>query len=137
MKITLEKKKIEAIQRMKTLKMHENPIREFEKDSVLNKSKHGGILYWLDDKEKELVKKFEQKYNAVVYHVIHNYTDYGEMLSILYVSDEKDEWEYDREDLQSGYACAYVINLDDDFCSEFGSIGVRPQFGGLVRTDIY
>lgn len=137
MKITLEKKKIEAIQRMKMLKMHENPIREFEKDDVLNKSEHGGMLYWLDDKEKELVKKFEQKYNVLVYHVIHNYTDIGEMFSMLYVSDEQEEWEYDHEDLQSGYACAYVINLDDDWCSEFGSIGIRTQFGGLVRTDIY
>lgn len=129
-----QEQKIEAIARMKMLKLHGNPIREFEQDDVLNQSEHGGILYWLDEKQKELVKKFEEKHQAVVYHVIHNYTDIGEMLALLYVSNEKSEWEYDRDDLKGGYPCAYVINLDDDWCSEFGSIGIKPQFGGLVRT---
>jgi hypothetical protein len=36
--------------------------------------------------------------------------------------------------LKDGYACAYVMNLDDEWCSEFGSIGIKPQFGGVVRT---
>ncbi|MDD3832239.1 MAG: hypothetical protein PHW00_06280 [Clostridia bacterium] len=118
------------------LKLHENPIREFEKEDVINQSEHGGMLYWLDDKQKEYVKEFETKHNAVVYHVIHNYTDMGEMLAFLYVSAEEEEWEYDHDDLKYGCVCAYVMNLDDEWCSEFGSIGIRPQFGGLVRTDI-
>lgn len=80
------------------------------------------------------MKAFEEKHNAVVYHAIHNYTEFGELLAFLYVSSEQDEWAYDRDDLKAGYACAYVKNLDDDCCSEFGSIGIRPQFGGLVRT---
>jgi hypothetical protein len=132
--MTRQEQKIEAIERMKLLKLHENPIRDFEKEDVINQSEHGGILYWLDDKQIELVKEFETKHNAVVYHVIHNYTDIGEMISLLYVSDKKQEWGYDRDDLKDGYACAYVINLDDEWCSEFGSIGIKPQFGGLVRT---
>jgi hypothetical protein len=57
----------------------------------------------------------------------------GEMLSLLYVSKDREEWESDRDDLQYGYAYAYVINLDDDWCSEFGTIGIKPQFGGLAR----
>lgn len=132
--MTRQEQKIEAIERMKMLKMHENPIKEFEVNDKLNQSEHGGILYWLDEKQEQYVKDFEKKYNAVVYHVIHNYTDIGEMLSFLYVSDSPEEWEYDRDDLQAGYACAYVMNLDDEYCSEFGSIGIKPQFGGLVRT---
>jgi hypothetical protein len=27
-----------------------------------------------------------------------------------------------------------VWNKDDEWCSEFGSIGVRSKFGGIVRT---
>ena len=38
------------------------------------------------------------------------------------------------DDIKEGYACAYVKNLSDDFCSEFGSICFKKQFGGLVRT---
>lgn len=128
------KQKLEAITRMKTLKLHENPIREFQEEGVINLSENGGILFWLNDDQQQHVRAFELKYNAVVYHVIHNYTEFGEMLAFLYVSDDKDEWDYDRVDLKEGYACAYVKNLDDDICSEFGSIGIKPQFGGLVRT---
>lgn len=129
-----QEQKQEAIERMKMLKMCENPIREFELEDKLNQSEHGGILYWLDEKQEQYVKDFEKKHNAVVYHIIHNYTDIGEMLAFLYVSDSPEEWEYDRDDLKDGYACAYVMNLDDEWCSEFGSIGIKPQFGGVVRT---
>lgn len=55
--------------RMKTLKLHENVVREFEKDDIINQSEHGGILFWLDDNQKALVERFEKEYNAVVYQV--------------------------------------------------------------------
>lgn len=126
--------KQEAIQRMQLLNLHENVIREFNSEGKLNLSESDGILYWLDEKQTEYVKAFEEKFNSVVYHVIHDYTEFGELLSFLYVSDSEDEWAYDLEDLKGGCACAYVKNLDDDMCSKFGSIGIKPQFGGLVRT---
>ena len=97
-------------------------------------SENGGFLYWLNDEQKEIVSEFEQEYYALVYHVIHNFTEFGELLTFFYVSDDDEEWEYDRADLKEGYACAYVKNLTDDICSEFGSVCFRPQFGGLVRT---
>lgn len=124
----------EAIKRMKMLKLHPNAIREFSNDNVINLSEGYGALYWLDDTQKELVAKFETKYNAIVYHVIHSFTEFGEMLAFLYVSNHQDEWGYDLDDIKGGYICAYVKNLDDDFCSEFGSIGIKSSFGGLVRT---
>ena len=55
-------------------------------------------------------------------------------MTFLFVSDEREEWSYDRDDLKEGYACAYVENLDEPAFSEFGSVGIKPQFGGLVRT---
>lgn len=131
--LKLEQKQ-EAIDRMKMLDIYSPTIREFEEENIINKSEHGGILYWLDENEKEFVKEFEEKYNAVVYHVIHNYTDIGELYSLLYVSSHKDEWDWDKDDLKHHIACAYVKNVDDDICSEFGSIGIKSQVGGLVRT---
>lgn len=131
--MTREMQKQEAIERMKLLKLHENPIREFEKKDLVNVSEHGGILYWVDDEQAKFIKEFEAKHNAVVYHAILNYTEFGKLLSFLYVSDSEDEWVYDRHYLASGSTVAYVKNLDDDMYSEFGSIGIRPQFGGLAR----
>lgn len=132
--MTRQEQKKEAIARMKMLKLHQNAINEFDKKDKLNLSEGYGALYWLDEKQREYVKKFEQKYNSVVYHVIHNITEFGELLAFLYVSDSKEEWGDDRHDIKGGYACAYVENLDDEMCSELGSIGIKPQFGGLVRT---
>ena len=134
MNITKEQKKQEALERMKLLSLYPNIIREFEKDGIVNMSENGGYLYWLDDEQREYVSDFEEEHNALVYHVIHNYTEVGEMLTFLYVSDDADEWGYDRDDLKAGYACAYVKNLDEDAFSEFGSVGIKPEFGGLVRT---
>ena len=128
------KQKQEAIERMKMLKLFPNIIKEFEKEGIINMSENGGYLYWLDSDQQAMVDEFEAKHNALVYHVIHSYTQFGEMYALLYVSDDEDEWGYDKDDIRCGCILAYVKNVTDDMCSEFGSIGVRPQYGGLVRT---
>ncbi len=128
------KQKQEAIERMKMLKLSDNIIREFEKEGIINMSENGGFLYWLDSDDQAIVDEFQTEHNALVYHVIHSYTEFGELYALLYVSDDEDEWGYDKDDIKSGCALAYVKNVTDDWCSEFGSIGIRPQYGGLVRT---
>jgi len=132
--MTREEKKAEAVNRMKALKLSENVIREFLDEDKLNLSENGGFLYWLDESQQKIVNEFEKEYNAVVYHIIHSFTEFGELLSMLYVSDYEEEWENDNNDIRDGYALSYVKNLTDDFCSEFGSIGVKPSIGGLIRT---
>lgn len=133
MKVLFERKKQEALDRMKMLNLYPNIIKEFQQDNTVNMSELG-FLYWLTDEQKEYVSEFETEHDALVYHVIHNYTEFGELLTFFYVSDQEEEWEYDRADLKDGYACAYVKNLDEDAFSEFGSVAFKEQFGGLVRT---
>ena len=133
MKVPFERKKQEALERMKMLNLYPNIIKEFQQDNTVNMSELG-FLYWLTDEQKEYVSEFETEHDALVYHVIHNYTEFGELLTFFYVSDHEEEWEYDRADLKDGYACAYVKNLDEDAFSEFGSVAFKEQFGGLVRT---
>lgn len=128
------KQKQEAMERMKQLRLYPNIIKEFAKEDIVNLSEHGGMLYWLNRDQQKIVREFEEKYDAVVYHVIHNNTEFGELYSLLYVSEYEEEWEDDRSDLKDGCPIAYVENIDDGICSEFGSIGIRMQFGGLVRT---
>jgi len=126
--------KNEAIERMKMLDIYEPAIREFEKENVINVSEYGGILFWLNNEQQKIVKEFEEHYNAVVYHLIHNYTEFGELYSLLYVSEHEEEWGYDKDDIKQHYACVYVKNINDDTCSEFGSIGIKSQSGGLERV---
>ena len=124
----------EAIERMKMLHIMDRPIKEFEKEGVLNLSEGIGLLYWLDDEERKMVADFEEEYSCVVYHVIKTFSTLGLMYSLLYVSKHMDEWEMDRADILDGRAFVYVVNKDMPDCSEFGSISIIAANGGLVRV---
>lgn len=127
----------EAIKRMKMLKLHKNPINEFTKENKLNFSEWLGALYWVDGDEnaKKALAMFKEQYPEYVpYHMIHNVFEFGDCWSILYVSTHEDEWAYDNDDLKDGYAMSYVVNLTYPEYSEFGTIGIKPSYGGLVRV---
>lgn len=134
MELTREAMVAEAVKRMKILKMMEQPIKEFKEEGVLNLSEAGGLLYWLDDKQKKIVADFEEEFGGLVYHVIRSMTNFGEMLSLMYVSKYTEEWELDIEDLKEGMCVAYVVNVTMPDCSEAGTIGVQPSIGGVRRT---
>jgi len=123
-----EEMKKEAITRMKMLKLHPNIIKEFSNKGILNLSLNAA-LYYLNEEQLARVQEFEKEYNALVYHVIQS----GQMLSFLYVSEYQEEWEDDRCDLERNYSFVYVVNLIDESCSEFGSIGIQPCVGGVLR----
>ena len=135
-KVSRENKKAEAIKRMKALGLFKPCIKVFEsRDEVQLTEPTGGLYEFSDDAELNAkIKDFEAEYNALVYHVIHTYTQFGEFYSFLFVSDYEEEWEMDNEDVKDGYAIAYVWNKSDDWCSEMGSIVVQERFGGLVRV---
>lgn len=136
MNVTRENKKTEAINRMKALDLFDPCIKAFKnRDEVQLSEMTGGLYEFSRDEELNAkIKEFEEEYNALVYHVIHTYTSFGEMYSFLYVSDYEEEWEMDNEDIQDNYAMSYVWNKDYPDFSEFGSIGIRQKFGGLVRV---
>ena len=127
-----EKQFEQALKRMEMLQLDKQCINAF-KDGNVWESEGYGALYECNDKEKEIIKQFEEKNNALVYHMIHNKFIFGECYTILYVSDDEYEWEDDIEDIKSGYVFSYVENIDDPVCSEFGSVAIKSQFGGLVR----
>lgn len=133
-KISREDKKVEALLRMKKLKLHENVLAEFKNEDKLNQSETG-VLYWVENEEVlAKIKEFEANYNALVYHVIRSHTSFGELYSFLYVSDHQEEWQSDDDYLKENLAYAYVFNISDDWCSEIGMIQIQPITGGLRRT---
>ncbi len=133
MKPTKEEQRKECLTRMKLSGLCREVIEDFQKGQ-LYKTERLGILYYLNNNEMAVVKDFEEKNNAVVYHILHSNTEFGELLAILYVSQYKEEWEMDRADLQEGIALSFVYNVDCPDYSEFGSIGFARRFGGLIRT---
>ncbi len=128
-----EKMKQEALKRMKLLGMHPNPIEEFETKGKLNRSDRA-ILYWLNDEEKEMVQKAEKENDFLVYHVIHSFSNIGETYDMLYVSKYDEEWEDDIAMLKEGCTYTYCYNKTHPQDSEIGTIGIKPLFGGLLRT---
>ena len=128
-----EERFIEAIERMKLLKLDNSCIEAFTKGKVWESESYGA-LYEVNQKEQELIDNFEKNHpNCLVYHMIHNVFEFGECYSMLYVSSDKEEWEQDKQDIKDGYTFAWVENVDLDWCSEFGSIAIKPSFGGLIR----
>lgn len=133
MKRTIEEVRKEALERMKKLNFHPNVLSDFN-EGTINKSGLIGILYWLNDEEIKAVREFEAENESIVYHVIHQFTNIGELYSFLYVKLDDEEWEMDNEGLKQREVLAYVWNKTTPEFSELGYIGIRPQFGGLVRT---
>lgn len=136
MNVSKEIKKAEAIKRMKMLDLYKPYINSFEKkDEIFMSEKTGGVYEFSENTELcNKVKEFEAEHDALVYHVIHTFTEFGELYNFLYVSDYEEEWAMDNEDITAGYALVYVWNKDCEWFSEFGSIGVRGVGGGIVRT---
>lgn len=140
MNISREKKKVEAIRRMKALGYYPDSIKLFEKEDIVMTNEPPLYAHFFIDDErdselKKWVDEFEQNNDALVYAVIHSFTNFGEMYSLLYVEDYKEEWCYFDEDYPDGIVMAYVINVDAPDCSEFGSIQIaRTSAAGLRRT---
>lgn len=134
--MTREEKKTEAIERMKQWGIFPETIKQFEKDDLISESLPPvGACFWLNGEQLQRVREFEEKHNALVYFVIHSYTNIGELENYLYVSDYPEEWEMDRDDIKAGQQFVYVHNYDMPDCSEFGSIGIeRTPAAGLRRA---
>lgn len=90
------------------------------------------------DGEMDLIRainNFEKNYNAYVYHIIYTKSNFGNLYSMLYVSNNNEEWKADRKDLQNKECYAYVYNKSDEVCSEIGLIGVeKADTNLLTRT---
>ena len=132
---SLEEMKREAIRRMELLKLDARTIRDFEWDGSVSLSQQIGDQIFLqpsDDEISALVKRFEQGYECLVYHVL--WADspmVGECWSLLFVSPASSDWNSERKYIESyGLVYAYVESEMEDGVSE---IMVQPQNGSLIR----
>lgn len=94
-------------------------------------------LYGVETEPKVIVPKteaFEEMYKVKAYAVI--YSDFGEIgkhLTILFVSNYRDEWEDDRKWLEKMEPFAYVCNLTYPEYSEFGTVLLKCLDGEVER----
>lgn len=136
MNVTREAKKAEAVERMKALGIFGPTISQFEKSDLISQSLPPvGACFWIEGEQLQRVREFENENNALVYFVIHSYTNIGEMESYLFVSDYPDDWPLDRRDIKENMPLAQAYNADAPWCSEMGHIGIElTPAAGLRRT---
>ena len=121
---------------MNKLNIYKPYIHGFETDNkVCFFENFGGFWAYQEPELMDKIKEIEKTYNVLVYAVTHEYLEFGECYDFLYIPDYKNEWKYaliPQKDIF--YSYAYVWNKTDDFCSEFGTIGIRSFGGGIKRV---
>ncbi len=135
MNVTIEKKKEKAVDILKTMNIFKPYIDGFkENDQVCFYENYAGFWVYQEPEIEKKMREIEQKYNCKVYAITHEYTNFGELYDFLFVSDYPDEWEYLIYSQGNMHTIlAYVWNIDDDCCSELGSITVKSFGGGIKR----
>lgn len=85
-----------------------------------------------DEKLLPAIREFEERYNATVYAVIHSDTEFGELWDLLYIPEERDEWDCVVSDYDKRTKIIWSYCLGE--YAEFGDIGVQQLFGGFRRA---
>lgn len=131
-----DKQKSTALEIMRRLDIYKPYINGFKNSGrVCFFENYGG--FWVDQEPLifNKIKELEEKYKCLVYAVTHEKTNIGEMYDFLLVSAHPEEWDDTIFQTATGtfYAYAYVWNVDDDYCSEFGDIVISCFGGGIKR----
>ena len=131
-----DKQKATALEIMRRLDIYRPYINGFRNSGrVCFFENYGG--FWVDQEPLifNKLKELEEKYKCLVYAVTHEKTSIGEMYDFLIVSAHPEEWDdtISKTATRTFYAYAYVWNVDDDYCSEFGDIVISCFGGGIKR----
>ena len=125
----------EAKKRMKKMGILNEAIRQLDEGYVNVSYGRWGALFWADDEVQKKIEEVEKRYDSVVYLVLHNNTEMGELYAMLMVTPYKEDWKYDDENINDGIAYAYVWNKSIEEFSESGSIGFKKvPSGSIIRV---
>lgn len=119
----------EAISRLKNLDLNENVVNDFKNGKLLM-SNEIGIVTNPDEDIKDGLD-YLKSLKLTPYHVLKTSTTFGIIYSFLFVSEQEDEWEYERA--TKDYVSAYCLNKTNPLFSEFGDIFFIKMNDGLIR----
>ena len=134
-----DKKKEEAVFRMKKLGLPDEVITRFEENNVISRSCPSGGYVPIDGEQQSLIKELEEWHDILVYFVIRSETGIGEIDSYLYVFDDEEQWASERTELENGIADAYFHVHKNLRYSAFCTVGFELTSTGIRctgRTDI-
>ena len=143
-KMSRESMKDEALDRMELLGLPPYAKAAFKVDEYLTlsdisdkvcQSRVDGV----PEDIKKLIKEYEEKFGALIYHVIHTKGIYVgfEYYDCLSVSPYESYWDYERdlmEDRGDTWAMSYSINVTKPEYTESGTIKIENHSGVLKRV---
>ena len=129
--VSREEMKQEAIQRMKNMQIRDDVIDSFKNGKITMSSK--GNIYEVPQEKLEFVKEHEKEIGVMIYHVIHSFANIGETYEFLFVSNYREDWNYERSLVKKNIIYCYSENVTHPDWSEAGSILVENVNGSLLR----
>ena len=132
--LNLDKKVLNSFKENQTLYYSERQSLKINELFADNMFDYIGTLYHVQNNNEfvEIINDFEKEHGGLVYHAI--YDKLERYLHLFYVTQYKDEWWYNREEINDNCSFVYSVNLDNDSCSHFRIIYFKVCGGGLIRT---
>lgn len=125
--------KDEVVKRLKLLGVDKQDIQYFELTSQPIIHGDGFITFDRLFQILQEIKELQLKYGGLAYYI--TYDKNYPFVNVLWLSSNEEEWEMDYEDIQNDLSFAYVLNLNDDMLSEFGTIGISNINNQIVRVE--
>lgn len=113
--------------------MSNNQIKEATKRKQLLNITDQDITQFTDEGVVNAVNRLQEKCGALVYHIIKTEGQFYTEYSILFVSDQEEDWLKNKKDIENGKVLAYVYNTSYA-AARFEYIGVESENGELKRT---
>ena len=125
--------KQEALSRMKLLDIDGAAIDKFEKTGEITCFDWPYNKKPIPEEVLQKAKEIEKKYDITFYIATFNETMFFDMYSFLYVSSNKADWDFDKEELTHGQTYAWVYNMSHPDMNEIGSVQISSKNGALIR----
>lgn len=123
----------EVVKRLKLLGVDNRDIQYYELTHQPIMHGNGFITFDRLFQILQEIKELQLKYGGLAYYI--TYDKNYPFVNVLWLSSNEEEWEMDYEDIQNDLSFAYVLNLNDDMLSEFGTIGISNINNQIVRVE--
>lgn len=123
----------EAITRMKLLNFDDNIIEELKNNAIY--IQENSSLRLPTPQERALIDEVADRESiGLIYYVIHQFTNIGELYSMLFVSNFEEDWEIERKDCERKEdISSFVYNVTQPDFSEMGYIGIEVLPNNIIN----
>lgn len=126
--------KQECIERLKLLKLDEKIIQDFVNNDKVYATIINGDIIEVTQYEvvSRLMESFEKNKQVKVYHIVSIEEELKSLVYVLYVSNNKDEWNAERGDIRKGFV--EVSTFEERRIYDTKAIGIEVDNGKIIKV---